>query len=784
MDFSEFLQKFYLPHSGGAFVGKKSKYKVVEFLFLNAMEEEAKGDLPTTNSTYEKWLTGERKPKSDIWAALANNFDSSKLQKALINTLNETTLRSVMTSFCIALEKDEVPDRLSFSKAIVAQFKAFALGGGVAENIIPEEYKKPPELKGFGDYIRETTKKYKYMKFPTEDEHLLKDYFVPSRIGTSSVALPNKNRGNCIVDATLQKLRTYDRRGETKCVILVGACGYGKTLMLQHLFLESANQIANTGFLPVFAELRTFSEDDSNLLSFLAKTVLELDRSFTLEKLSDLLERGQVQILLDGLDEMNPDEISHFQRKLSEFCHHYPNNQVVISSRQCTAISGIRNFNKLYLHPLDEVQIHLLIDKLLNEVDDEKERITAKDTILSFLNARTGYVRADGFIATNPMLLTIIVRNYERLKKLNGDKLKFYELMYDILIRGHDEDKESYGRFFISVSDEDEFTQVFREFCARAFLDGVFEFDRLSFEKYYNLIESKQSLQNRSKFTMRAFQQDVCATACMMYEQESDIYYIDPGFQDYFFARYFYLEGTDQCKKIARKLWNRQPDSFRNLDALQMLYRISKEKVDFCILYPCLDRIFKGKSDEEAFLRFLSYSFGDITYTLWNKPLIDNIMREGPVGAEKFDSEIDANHTKNIIIEFICDILDLPNNFVIGSMEDSVKSNDNTVAWYTGAYVDIIFQGDPDQIPHKWIRAQKRELSDLELEPDTICTENGEPICFGYAYTVEPQSLIEQPELKAHFIELCKTANLDEMFAKVRKYYENIVRKQRANEFN
>jgi len=65
-----------------------------------------------------------------------------------------------------------------------------------------------------------------------------------------------------------------------------------------------------------------------------------------------------------------------------------------------------------------------------------------------------------------------------------------------------------------------------------------------------------------------------------------------------------------------------------------------------------------------------------------------------------------------------------------------------------------------------------------------IRTKSGEPICFGYAYTVDPQSLTEQPELKAIFIELCKAAQLDEMFAKVRKYYENIVRKQRENEYN
>ena len=60
-------------------VGNKSKSKVVEFFFVNAMEEEAQEILPTSDSTYEKWLTGKRNPQCAIWAALAINFDFSKL---------------------------------------------------------------------------------------------------------------------------------------------------------------------------------------------------------------------------------------------------------------------------------------------------------------------------------------------------------------------------------------------------------------------------------------------------------------------------------------------------------------------------------------------------------------------------------------------------------------------------------------------------------------------------------------------------------------------------------
>ena len=67
--------------------------------------------------------------------------------------------------------------------------------------------------------------------------------------------------------------------------------------------------------------------------------------------------------------------------------HHLTVCDRKVSSRQCSAISGIRGFTKLYIHPLDEAQSLLLIDKLLFGVEDDK----AKETILTFMDVNKGY---------------------------------------------------------------------------------------------------------------------------------------------------------------------------------------------------------------------------------------------------------------------------------------------------------------------------------------------------------------------------------------------------------
>ena len=789
MNYSEFFQKFYLSRSEGGLIGHKAQKKIPEFFFKYGLDENYWYMLPTSESSYEKYFKSGRNPKPDIWVALNNHFDADTLLKNLLKELNESKLRELLHRFDIALEVAEVPDKRQFANAIVAQFEAMAAGNGSADNIVPAEYKKTPEPVGFGAYLRGARNKFRWMKLPGEDEHLLSELFVTNNIGTSSAVFPHRIRGNYIKDATLTKIRTFDRRGETRHAFLIGACGYGKTLMMQHLFLEAADHRNETGLLPVFAELRNFTPDCNDFVIFLVDAVREFDLTFTYEMAVNLLEKGQMQILLDGLDEMDPKETKHFQKKLAELCQHYPDNQVIISSRYCSALNGIRRFTPLYIHPLDNDQSQELIDKLLAGIEDED----AKETVLSFFGTNNGYVRRNGFVATNPMLLTIIVRHYKEIRNLNGSRMRFYELLYNALIKEHDEDKESFDRFFHSVGSSDEFTDAFREFCALAYMDGVFEFDHRSFEKYFKQLKVVDKLQNPSIFSVSNFQHDVCATACMMYEQESGIYYIDPGFQDYFFAEFYYHEDTDLTKKMGRALWDRRIDSFRNLDALKMFYEIADEKTEVCILLPYLESIFKGKSDEEALLRYLSYGYGEITYLLFDEPKLKEFIGKQET-IERFDYTPPGNPgnaPQNIVMGLIQDILGVPNSFLIGAYDQEI-SPEGATHFITGFYECDRDEEDWQFKGPKWIKGLKFEiryvqdpqyLQELEFTPFPITNEKGCAVVFGYEYKIDPLSLVDKPDKQKDFLELCNGPEVRDTFEAVKAFYNEISEKQKVNEY-
>ena len=192
-------------------LGYRSKKKLTEFFFSNALTGDERELLPTSDDAYDRWFDGTRNPKTEVWAAIASRADKEKLEKEILKALNDSLLRELVRSFDIEMLPAEVPDKRRFALAVAEQFITIAEGNGTADNIIPAAYIKAPEPTGFETYIRGAVNRFKWMRLPGEDEQLMDDVFVCSNIGTSAAVFPHRIRGNYIENATLEKIRTIDR---------------------------------------------------------------------------------------------------------------------------------------------------------------------------------------------------------------------------------------------------------------------------------------------------------------------------------------------------------------------------------------------------------------------------------------------------------------------------------------------------------------------------------------------------------------------------------------------
>ena len=516
LKFDEFFLNFYISRSSGGLTNHRAKKKIVEFLVKSAIPEDSWELLPTSDSSYEKWLNGTRTFNPAVWQEIAEKYDENRFLEIVIRELNDNALVTVMDRFGIKVSTVNEIDKELFTVAIGQQLREIARGTGSAEKVVQNIYSNTESKEIFPVYKQKALAEYSKVKTNFSDELCeMKDVFICNTLSTVDSAYSRRGmpaRGTVIQDATLDKIAE-----QSNMVALIANGGMGKSMMLRHLFVESMKKYSETGVMPILVELRDFRFAGCDLLSCIVKSVSMFDLSFNDEAADKVLRAGKCQILLDGLDEIDPSDMVAFQHRLREMIKIYPMNQYVITSRECDVAKSIGFRSRLYLMPFDDRQTGDLIDKLIKD-DGVKAELTR--------NLNEGYLNKHGEFASNPMLLTFCIMNYPSYQSFYDRPHEFYRSAYDTILSDHDMEKSPLDRVFRSADSQDDFTDVFREFCAISYVERKFQFNKMTFEAIFKKLKSTKQVANPRIMNKTNFLHDACATACMMYEAKSDILYI------------------------------------------------------------------------------------------------------------------------------------------------------------------------------------------------------------------------------------------------------------------
>ncbi len=758
MKISEFFSYFYVDRSNGGLVGYKSKEKIPEF-FMEAALKEHTDVLPTSQNTYGKWFDGTRKPLTQVWDAVISEGREDEFRKAVLASLNINKINLVASRFFIIPPNGEVIDKEAFAFAITRQFYEIAKGSGEADRIADKVYK--PSLLTFPIYKERALNRYLKTKMPFTDdeERLLEDVYVCNTISSRSSNAGRASRGAVrnIEEITLEKIKEYSPK-----TILIGNGGMGKSIMLNYLFINALRKHEENGILPLFAELREFKYGSKSIVDYLVDSVKHFDNSFKESTLLKLLEQGKCQVLLDGIDEIDPSDFGAFLKQLSELTDQYPANQYVMASRECEVARSASGFSKLYLQPFNDEKKIELIDKLLSHPEDE----STKDEIKLFLQNK--FIKEHCVFATNPMLLTFVVANHPIIKTFNGKQSLFYKRIYETIIYGHDKAKPDYSRIFHSVKDGEEFTTAFRQFCALSYLDKVNEFNDIEFEKYYKKID-KTSFENPHKFTKNSFLRDACATSCMLYEERSKLLYIDEGFQALLFAEQMMLGEVKDVVETGTRLLKKKDEEFTSFDGFNYFMEMDQEKVESCFFFPLLNSIFKNRNEDEAFLSFLGLCHSDIRYST-----TDTVVRAKWKDKVEPDSQWPLNSSSNVVYSMILKQLNLYCEFVLDCYPDNLDFSEfrkKTI------YGEILEKEPKIKIKNTEIPGDTSYFERTASE-DKYLFEDGKPSVIGYEYELNISEIIKNTERYKKLISLLKnTRELDNSFNKLKEYYTSLSKK-------
>ena len=400
-------------------------------------------------------------------------------------------------------------------------------------------------------------------------------------------------RTETITDATTEKLRQIS----LYCIIS-GTGGIGKSMMMRHLFFQSASRYDETSILPILVSLKDYNPEATSLVDFLLESIREYDERITLNELRQLLANKKCILLLDGLDEIPIAQRDGFELALKKFIKQYGDNQIILSSRPFNSFIQYSHFTVVEIQAFTKEQSLRLIDKL--DFHDPIAKGKFKDDL------ERNLYRTHQQFASNPLLLTIMLMTYTTYGDIPAKRHVFYSKAYETMSRLHDASKGAYVRPMQTNLSPEDFAEFFAEFCARTYKEELLEFTEQSFKTHMDKSIAHQRIPTNAKSS--DFLIDITQNLCLMYKEGEKYYFFHRSFQEYFSAVFFSKCMDDKLWKIG-EFFEEQKTRQRGDLTFDMLYDMIPEEINRYIILPFLRKLYNHYDEENGYWTFLEEMF-------------------------------------------------------------------------------------------------------------------------------------------------------------------------------
>ena len=246
----------------------------------------------------------------------------------------------------------------------------------------------------------------RYRKALERDYQELKVIFRPERpLQVQDVYVPLRVAGS----GSREAVDAYQAIQKHKRLVVVGAPGAGKTMLLNHLTLTYARRGLNdfpNQPVPILFQLNRLNDSAAPLIEHLVHVPERYDFPGGEGFVRASLKGGQLLLLFDGLDEVNSQARGRVVGQIKDLRQQYPGNRSVVTCRTQVYKDEFNDWadQKLEIIEFSDQQIQRFLGAWVLDMPEDK----SIEHFLRTLRERPQIMA----LARNPLLLTMIAYLY------------------------------------------------------------------------------------------------------------------------------------------------------------------------------------------------------------------------------------------------------------------------------------------------------------------------------------------------------------------------------------
>lgn len=220
---------------------------------------------------------------------------------------------------------------------------------------------------------------------------------------------------------------------EKQYLMVLGGPGVGKSTFLRKIGLEALKG-QQGGFqhesIPVFIELKSFTSSKIDIEEAISEEFRICGFPHPQEATAELLEKGKLLILLDGLDEVPAKIMNQAIGQIQDFVDRYDKNRFIVTCRTAAYRHNFRRFTDVAMAEFNDSQISYFIQNWFQSEEDQK--IGTAQKCWEILQKTENLAAKE--LAHTPLLLTLLCLVYDHSQNFPNNRSSLYRKALRVLL--------------------------------------------------------------------------------------------------------------------------------------------------------------------------------------------------------------------------------------------------------------------------------------------------------------------------------------------------------------